>query len=213
MGDKEQRVQELIAKLPSLTAGQAFWLLRAVHVLDAPHDFSVLNSDIFDATTLKNFGDALRIHHSFSNEAFTKDKFEYVLEKVIRMSGQEAALATRGNRGHDITIGSERISLKTQADKGIREDRLWISKFMELGRGEWSDQPHQLSDLRTMFLEHMREYDRILMLRALNRGPDWRYELVEIPKALLELAQNSDLEMKLKSQQMPKPGYCRVSPS
>ena len=210
VGDKEQRVQELIARMPRLTAGQAFWLLRIVHVFDAPHDFSDVDSDIFDANTFENFGDALRIHHSFSNEAFTKDKFEYALEKVIRMSGQEASLAAKGNRGHDITIGSERISLKTQADKGIREDQIWISKFMELGRGEWSDQPHQLDGLRTIFLEHMRKYDRILTLRALNRGPSWRYELVEIPKALLERAQHGDLKMKLEIRQMPKPGYCRV---
>ena len=55
-----------------------------------------------------------------------------------------------------------------------------------------------------------REYDRILTLRALNRRPNWCYELVEIPKALLERAQHGDLKMKHESRQMPKPGSCRV---
>lgn len=179
-------------------------------VFDSPSDFTVLASDIFDEITLENFGDALRIHHSFSVEAFTKDKFEYVLEKVLNMSGSSATLAPRGNRGHDIIIEGNSVSLKTQADKNIRADRIWISKFMELGKGQWTDNPNELVGLRDMFLEHMDQYDRILTLRALQRGPEWLYELVEIPKKLLMKASEGELEMKTDSRQMPKPGYCHV---
>ena len=57
----------------------------------------------------------------------------------------------------------------------------------------------------------MKIYDRILSLRSLQRGPRWKYELVEIPKKLLALASSGILEMKLDSKQTPKPGYCYVS--
>lgn len=205
-----QRVAELVEKLPLLTSGQIYWLVRVISVFEAPHEFKVAASDIFDQKTLEDFGDALRIHHSFSGEAFSKDKFEYVLQKVLKMSNIEAELAARGNRGHDITIDGESVSLKTQADRGIRADRIWISKFMELGRGNWSDDPSDLIGLRAMFLEHMEQYDRILMLRALQREPEWLYELVEVPKDLLQKASLGELEMRTNSRQMPKPGYCYV---
>ncbi len=35
-----------------------------------------------------------------------------------------------------------------------------------------------------------------------------KYELVEIPISVLELASGGKLEMKLNSKQFPKPGYC-----
>lgn len=56
----------------------------------------------------------------------------------------------------------------------------------------------------------MKSYERILSLRTLNKAPSWKYELVEIPKELLQSAVNGELEMKLQSRQFPKPGYCYV---
>ena len=47
-------------------------------------------------------------------------------------------------------------------------------------------------------------------MRALQRAPNWRYELVEIPKDLLLAAMDGELEMKVESRQFPKPGYCYV---
>jgi hypothetical protein len=37
------------------------------------------------------------------------------------------------------------------------------------------------------------------------------YELVEIPKTILQRAREGILELKADSEQYPKPGYCRVS--
>lgn len=113
-----------------------------------------MESDLFDETTMRNFGDAMRVHHSFSSEAFSKDKFEYVLEHIMNFSGFTAELAPRGNPGHDITVNGNRISLKTQADKNIKENQVWISKFMELGKGNWSNKPKDLIGLRDQFLNH-----------------------------------------------------------
>ncbi|HEY7490420.1 MAG TPA: restriction endonuclease, partial [Candidatus Tectomicrobia bacterium] len=161
---------------------------------------------------LQDFGDALRIHHCFSKEAFTKDKFEYALERVTNLCGIPSTLARRGNPGHDITINGMRFSLKTRADRSIRANRLHISKFMELGRGTWTDKDEDLVGLREQFFNHMHSYDRILSLRRLlgTRTYAWHYELVEIPKVLLQEAANGTLRMIHSSRQFPKPGYCYV---
>ncbi len=208
--DQEQRIEELVARIPALTAGQLFWLDRVVRVFEGIHEFQIVESDLLDRDTLDNFGDALRIHHCFSAEPFSKDKFEFVLEKILTLTGRKASLAAKGNRGHDIEIEGIKFSLKTQADRSIREDKIWISKFMELGKGAWGDDPKDLIRLRSMFLQHLKGYDRIFTLRALRRAPHWFYELVEIPKQLLLAAKNGELEMQLKSKQFPKPGYCHV---
>jgi hypothetical protein len=87
-----------------------------------------------------------------------------------------------------------------------------ISKFMELGKGDWSDKEEDLIGLREQFFHHMRNYDRILSLRRLptSKKSTWRYELVEIPKSVLEEARNGTLRMVHASKQSPKPGYCDV---
>jgi hypothetical protein len=211
MTDDKRRLIELLVKaIPELTAGQLHWLQRVVHVFSADHDFQLSETDLFDETTLQNFGDAIRVHHSFSSEPFSKDKFEYVLVSVLKMSGHTASLALKCNPGHDATTDGVRLSLKTQADKGIKEGIIWISKFMELGKGVWGDNPNDLVGLRDQFLEHMKAYDRILTLRTLTKAPKWKYELVEIPKSLLIKAKDGELKMMSDSKQYPKPGYCHV---
>ena len=207
--DKE-RIESLIASVRELTPGQFSWLERAVQIFHCTHNFKIFNSDLCNEETLENFGDALRIHHGFSAEPFSKDKFEYVLERVISMSNKKAQLAPKGNQGHDITIDGVAVSLKTQANKGIQKEKIWISKFMELGKGSWGDDPEDLKQLLSLFIRHMKNYDRIFMLRALRKAPDWIYELVEIPKSLLLKARNGELVMKSNSTQYPKPGYCYV---
>ena len=169
-------------------------------------------SDIVDDRLLHDFGDVLRIHHCFSRESLSKYRFEYALEKTLLLCGKQAELATsRTNRGHDITIEGVPCSLKTQGDRNIKESKLHVSKFMELGKGRWPKTASGLGVLRDMFLEHMRGYERIFTLRCLSKNPErWRYELVEIPKALLEEATQGKLEIQRKTRQATRPGYCRV---
>ncbi|MBM4164170.1 MAG: restriction endonuclease [Lentisphaerae bacterium] len=170
------------------------------------------DSDIVDDRFLHDFGDVLRIHHCFSKEALSKDRFEYAFEKTLNLSGRTASLAaSRTNRGHDITIEGVSCSLKTQADKGIKEHEIHISKFMELGKGRWPKTASGLGELRNLFLRHMDAYERIFTLRCLTKSPEgWRYELVEIPKALLQEAEHGQLEIQRKTKQETRPGYCRV---
>ncbi|MBI3872537.1 MAG: restriction endonuclease [candidate division Zixibacteria bacterium] len=208
--NKQRQVRALIEAIPELTAGQLHWLDRVVKVFGAKHRFDAKDSDIFDAETIQNFGDAIRVHHSFSAEPFTKDKFEYVLVSVLNLGGQAAELAPKGNPGHDVTIDGVRVSLKTQADKGIKEDVIWISKFMELGKGKWGSRKGDFDGLRGQFMAHLEHYDRILSLRALAKAPNCKYELVEIPKPLLLRAKTGTIVVDRNSKQTPKPGYCHV---
>jgi len=209
--NKHELVRRLVERIPLLTEGQLHWLDRVTTIFEAKHDYDILTEGLISSESLAAFGDALRIHHCFSAEPFSKDKFEYVLQHVLLLCGHEAELAPKGNRGHDITIDGTRVSLKTQANRAIHKHKIWISKFMELGRGEWGDDAANLAGLRDAFLAHLRSYDRILVLRALEREPCWHYELVEIPKKVLSQAKGGELEMKSNSRQFPKPGYCRVS--
>jgi type II restriction enzyme len=209
------RVERLAVALRELTE-QQIGLIEAI-VAQFRKPFLKIErhpqSDIVNARLLRDFGDVLRMHHSFSKEALSKDRFEYALEKTLNLCGKSAALAaSRTNRGHDITIGGVPCSLKTQADKGIREGELYISKFMELGKGRWSASVCDLRGLRDQFLRHMDAYERVFSLRCLSKdATHWRYELVEIPKALLREAADGKLSVCRDSKQSPKPGYCDVT--
>lgn len=209
---RQQRIAALCDALPALTDGQLEWVRVVAKQFSSIHEYTRSDdSDIMSPCVLQDFGDALRIHHCFSHEAFSKDKFEYVLERVLTLCNMPASLATRGNRGHDITIEGVPVSLKTQANRGLNKALIHISKFMELGKGQWGTDDSDLFGLRDQFLEHMKGYDRLLVLRNLSKAPlDWNYDLVEIPKSLLLLAATVPLEMQHNSTQIPRPGYGRV---
>src|SRR5712692_1425208 len=175
------------------------------------------DSDVVSEVFLEEFGVQLLAYHGTSARPLTKELFERAVEKVMKLVGRKAERAPSGNPGHDITIDGVKYSLKTQADVAIKSDTIWISKFMELGKGQWSDQPEQLRGLRKQFLDHLKNYERILSLRAFKKVEQgktyWHYELVEIPKALLLEAAGGKLEMMQQSTQDPKPGYCTVEDS
>ena len=209
------RIARIVSYLPHLREGQLIWVERIVLQFRQTKTFTVNpDSNLTNDCFVEDFGDALRLHHCFSDDAFAKDKFEYTSVRIWQQCGRVATMAPRGNPGHDITVGTERVSLKTQADKNLRLGIVNIHKFMELGRGSWTDQPTDLIQLRDQYLVHLQGYDRVLVLRNTAYptpvSPYWRYELLEIPIGLLRQAAYGSLEMMLDSRQMPKPGYCRV---
>lgn len=210
MEGRKDRLRKLVETLERLPEARLHWVERVTELLQCKHRFVLHEAGLLNQDWAVAFGDGLMIHHAFSNEPFTKDKFEHALVNTGRMVGVEADFAPRGNRGHDVTIDNVKISLKTQADKNIKPSIIWISKYMELGRGDWSDKPRQLVGLRDAFMEHLKGSERILTLRCIQKAPQWKYELVEIPKSVLEMSSGGSLEMKLDSKQLPKPGYCHV---
>lgn len=209
---REQRIKRLIAAIPELSNYRLQLIGKVVDVFQQPKEFQRSeDSNLITAEVLEDFGDILRMHHCFSREPFTKDKFEYALERILIEAQVPAQLAPRGQRGYDIEITGEHFSLKTEAARAIRENTIHISKFMELGGGTWGSDPADLIGLRQQFLNALNGINRILILRALKKtDTGFLYELVEIPKPLLSKAANGRLEMRTASPQNPKPGYCYV---
>jgi len=198
-------LSSLAKALAALTPSQVELVTAVIRQFDLPYESSRKeDSDFVTLAVLDRLGDALRIHHAFSRQALSKDRFEFALERSLSRAGIQAELVeNRTNRGHDITINGIPVSLKTQADANIRVNSLHISKFMELGKGQW-----ELPLLRDMFLAHMRSYDRIFQFRCLLPGPiSHLYELVEIPKRLLMEGANAQLVTQTRSRQTPQPGY------
>jgi hypothetical protein len=196
---------DLAAALSRLAPSQLRWVQGVLRQFELPYRFSRNpRSDWITDAVLNEVGDALRIHHAFSRQPLSKDRFEFAFERALNQAGVKASLATsRTNRGHDITIAGIPVSLKTEAAANINADYIHVSKWMELGKGEWI-----LTKLRDTFLAHMKSYERIFTLRCLNAGPTtYGYELAEIPKALLLEAQKAKLEVREESKQNPKPGY------
>ena len=191
--------------LSALTPSQIEWVVAVVRQFHLQREFwRKGDSDLVTLGVLEMLGDALRIHHAFSRQALSKDRFEFALESSLNRAGIRAELVrNRINRGHDLTIAGVPVSLKTQADKSIRKDSLHISKFMELGKGAW-----ELPLLRDMYIQHMKSYERIFQFRQLQPGPEsYLYELVEIPKSLLLEGKSAQLVIQTRSRQTPKPGY------
>lgn len=201
----DEELQLLTASLAQLTSSQKALVKTVTEQFGLTHIFCrEPSSDIITEQALEAIGDVLRMHHVISRQPLSKDRFEFAFERALLLSGIPARLeVSRTNPGHDITIAGVPVSLKTEASKGIKRDFLHISKFMELGSGEWI-----LERLRDQFFEHMKNYDRIFQLRCLVAQPThYFYELIEIPKALLLEAANCEFQTMVKSRQVPKPGY------
>lgn len=206
-----QKHYDISEKLVNLTDFQVEIITKIIDQLQCKKSFwRNPQSDLITRQVLEDFGDALRIHHVFSAEALSKDRFEYTLERVLVGCGIPACRAPKGNPGHDLTIKNTRVSLKTQADKNIKIGSIHISKFMELGKGAWTDKIEDIQGLLLRFLEHMKKYQRIFTLRRLRDVHNEVYELVEIPKLLLEKAQYGKISIMDNSKQTPKPAYCNV---
>lgn len=206
---------ELVKALRALRPGQLQKVSRLVESFaDGLTATWSRQSDFASQDFCDDFGDRLRQHHNQSGGPFSKDKFEYGLVATLRDAGRDAKKSPTGNPGHDLTVNGQPWSLKTQADRGIKAHEIHISKFMELGKGDW----HTAADvagLRDRWFRHMEAYDRILSLRCLTQtktatGVLYTYELVEIPKALLLRAKTARIDMRTGSRQDPIPASCSV---
>jgi len=201
----EDDIVSLVKQLKLLTPSQIDWVKNVMAQFAFPFKFTPNpKSDWITPAVLQAIGDMLRVHHALSRQPLTKDRFEFGFERALNLANIKAELVTnRTNRGHDITIAGAPVSLKTEAAAGIHANIIHISKWMELGKGEW-----KLTLLRDTFLDHLKSYDRIFTMRCLkSKTPHCAYELVEIPKSLLLEAKNCKLETMKNSRQSPKPGY------
>lgn len=210
-----EQARALIPDIAKLSDDQFAWVQQLVRTMVLPLN-STRNptSDVLiDDRSIGLFSLYLVTHHVLSAESFKKEKFEYAIEKILGVLGQKAARASsRTNRGLDLTVNGQRWSFKSEAHRGIRPEFIWISKWMELGKGKWKIK-RDLLGLCDLFLHHLDGYDRIFILRCLTPDDSIRhhYELLEIPKELLVTARSGVFTMMKESKQDPKPGYCRLS--
>lgn len=203
---------ELLAittRLQALTDSQIAWVRAFIDQFQLPHQYHRHpESDLISDAVLHGMGDLLRIHHAISRQALTKAPFEYAFEKALQRAGHQATLNANATcPGHDLTINGTAVSLKTEAAKGIKENTLHISKWMEMGKGDWNPPEIQLP----RYFQHLEGYARIFTLRCLRREANhYLYELVEIPKALMLEPTPAAMRPAAKTRQQTSPYYCEV---
>lgn len=189
--DFDELLRQLNEIAPQLTATRLMLLNRMAFALQAQFDSSS-NPDSDFATPLfsEYFASRLLIQHAVVEEKLNKKSFEYIFRDALRYAGKTAEITfSNVHPGADLLVDEARISLKTEASKNIRQEKITISKFME-ARWIRDQDAFGLAQLASDKLrEHLASYDRIFMLRAFNLNRNQvRYELVEIPHALLSLA-------------------------
>lgn len=97
---RQERIERLLTAIPELSDYRLQLIDRIVRVFSLPRDFwKSKTSGLISERVLEDFGDVLRLHHCFSREPFSKDKFEYALESVLKTDGIDAVLAQRGQKG------------------------------------------------------------------------------------------------------------------
>lgn len=178
--------------------------LKWMKAFDVEKIYYRTSGDIFTDEFFDIFGDKLITHHFSSNQPLTKTLFEHAFNDSLNESGVVSSLAeSRTNPGHDLTINGIKVGLKTEAARNISKSQIHVSKWMEMGKGDWV-----LESLLNKFLDHLQNYERIFTLRYFKiSNSNFSYQLVEIPKQLLLEAKNAELIVMTGSKQTPKPGY------
>jgi hypothetical protein len=115
-------------------------------------------------------GNRLLGHHLKTPHKLNKRQFEYVFVGASKKEGWDASITEDStNPGEDVKVNGTSYSLKTEAAKGIKEDRITISKLMEARWIREADTADDfLSGVNKYIVPHLKRYERILMLRAFS---------------------------------------------
>lgn len=208
---------ELVAAIEALRPRQRQRITRLLDAMALGVETTAdPNSDIATADFVDAFGDYLESHHAGSAKALSKENFEYAMVASFNACNVTASKSESNTLpGQDIEVDGVPWSLKSEAAKGIKLDRIHISKFMELGKGAWVTSEDMIA-LRERMFDHLKRYDRIFTLRCIERGSDskgnetFRYELVEIPKSLFMRSRGVRIKFAENSKQSPIPASCFV---
>ena len=117
--------------------------------------------------------------------------FEVLAERAFHLSGSpdaHIAQTITNAPGHDIIVGNQRVSIKTETGRGTKPDRIAITKLCTTEREPWD-----ADTLIERTTDHLSRYDRMLMLRAIWIEQMIHYQLVDIPLALLSLIWRAEL--------------------
>lgn len=152
------------------------------------------NTEIFTPQLLITLEGLVRAHHSTYNEIPPQGiYFEYLVEKAFRLNRipfTRVQPTSRNVPRHDLEVGNERFSLKTETGIGTRLNFINITKLLTTERDPW-----EAAALIERTMQHLCCYEYILMLRAVWERPVIHYQLVDIPVELLRLIEGAQLEV------------------
>jgi hypothetical protein len=109
--------------------------------------------------------------------------FEDLVQQAFRQVGwsEFQVIPTAPNSpAHDLLIGNQRLSIKTETGKGTKAEKISITKLCTTEREPWNSPA-----LVKHTMEHLSRYDRMLMLRAIWHEELIHYQLLEVPLSLL----------------------------
>ncbi|WAT19252.1 hypothetical protein OZN62_06720 [Aurantiacibacter sp. MUD11] len=192
MSEDNSKRKELIEAIGRLNPMQVEVLQGIVDKFTEEIEREHLRTDFLDAQAFEYFSTRLAAHHASSGVALKKENFEHILEHSFKMSGHSAQRTENmTHRGADLEVDGRYYSLKTEAAKGLNPKSITISKLMEArwirDLGSHHNAPKQVQE---RVLSHLREYERIFMLRSYGDEQSIRYDLVEIPKKVLAMVQS-----------------------
>lgn len=189
-----KQLDDLIRNYSKLTSQQQGLVKEIIEYLRAEIRVEVEPiSDLVDEDFANDFANRLLIHHATHIQKFKKKAFEFAFaESKLRQGHTVSIVDDPTHPGADVVIDETKFSLKTEAAKSIKKDKLTISKLME---ARWIRDCKTGNDFANMtrerVLSHLDEYERIIVFRAFDvEGPAVEYELIEIPVELLRKMEN-----------------------
>jgi hypothetical protein len=181
-------------RINSLSKSQQDLVSEIIHAFESSVTSKIdSTSNICTEKFAEDFQNRIVLYHAMNEELLNKKTFEYALRGACRFDGRSAELNSNStNAGADITIDGRSFSLKTEASSAIKRSHLTISKIME---ARWirdcNNGAEFLRGLQHNFIAHLRQYQRILMLRGFVINPQLvEYMLVEIPLDILLQSQH-----------------------
>ena len=133
----------------------------------------------------------VELHHSLYQRIPPQGIFfESLVERAFLKTGwaRDQVVATPLNSpSHDLTVGTTKISVKTERGASTRQNAISITKLCTTETGEWTSRA-----LVEHAIRHLEKYEHILMLRAIWGDSSIHYQLLDIPLKLLRRIAPSD---------------------
>jgi hypothetical protein len=140
--------------------------------------------ELFSSEFLSAIESLVRQHHTIYPHLPPQGLFlEALVEQGFRLAGwsrDRVVASTPNSPMHDLLVGDIRLSVKSETGKVTRPGRISITKLCTTEKGEWA-----APALVAHAIAHLQRYDKMLMLRAVWGDRAFRYQLLDIPLAIL----------------------------
>ncbi|MBP0021536.1 MAG: helix-turn-helix domain-containing protein [Cyanobacteria bacterium SBLK] len=184
-------------------------LLEMAEAMNVEVEHSISSdSDLLVSEFATDFSNRLLIHHATHREKLNKKSFEYAFVAACQAAQKQAQIVDNpSNPGEDVIVESQKFSLKTQSSAKLTSSSpITISKLMEAAwLRDCKTVEHIEQGVKKHVVAHLKQYERILMLRSYNyQNSKIEYALIEIPHELL--LKVSDLSVEDFSKRTPRGG-------